>query len=83
MYIPFRIFDELIFDTTRTIELIALTVTVSTIGMLTYLLFATLLDVKELYMLQKVAVVFTSWKKYLSRTTESMETAGQSDESVM
>ncbi len=83
IYLPFRIFDELIFDTTRTIELIGLTIIVSTIGMLTYLLFATLLEVKELYMLRKVATVITSWKTNLSRTTETMETAGQSDESAV
>lgn len=83
LYLPFRIFDELIFDTSRTIELIGLTITVSTIGMLTYLFFATLLDVKELSMLSRVVTVFDSWKKTLSRSPEAVETAGQSDESAM
>lgn len=83
LWLPFRIFDQIIFDTTKTIELIGLTLSVSTIGMLTYIIFAMLLDIHELYMVQKVFAVIESWRKPLSETTEVMETAGQSDESSM
>lgn len=81
LWLPFRILDELVFDTTRTVDLIGLTITVSTIGMLTYILFAYLLQIQELKIVTQIISVFGSWKKTLSRSTEVVETAGQSDES--
>lgn len=48
LYLPFRILDELVFDTTRTIELLGLTITTGTIGMLVYVYFAALLSIPEL-----------------------------------
>lgn len=81
LWIPFRIFDELIFDTSRTLDVIGLTVVVGTIGSLTYFFFALLLDVNELYIIQKVFSLLGNWKKYLGLSTEVVETAGQSDES--
>lgn len=83
IWLPFRTLDQLVFDTSRTVELIGLTITVGTIGMLTYTLFAVLLEVKELYMIQKMVSMLGSWKKNLSRSTEVVETAGQSDESTV
>lgn len=83
IWLPFRTLDELVFDTSRTVDLIGLTLTVGTIGMLTYTAFAVLLEVKELYMIQKVFGVIGNWQKSLSKTTEVVETAGQSDESTV
>lgn len=83
LWLPFRIFDEIIFDTSRTIELIGLTVSVSTIGMLTYILFAYLLEIKELSMVAKLFEFFGPWQKTLSRSIEVVETAGQTDESTI
>lgn len=80
LWLPFRIFDELIFDTSRTIDLLGLTLSVSTIGMLTYILFAYLLDIRELSMISKIFDALNNWKSFLSKSTEVMETAGQSDE---
>ena len=48
IYLPFKILDEVVFNTTRTIELIGLTVSTGTIGMLVYAYFALLFDIKEL-----------------------------------
>jgi putative peptidoglycan lipid II flippase len=48
LYLPYRVLDELVFNTTKTIELIGLTVTTSTIGMLVYVYFASLLRIHEL-----------------------------------
>ena len=42
LYLPFKILDELVFNTSRTVELIGLTITTSTIGMLAYIYFAAL-----------------------------------------
>lgn len=70
LYLPFRIFDELIFDTSRTIELIALTITTSSIGFLVYIYFALLLEIKELTMIKKGIQAFDSWRKPLQKSKE-------------
>ncbi|NCN24448.1 MAG: hypothetical protein GW945_03130, partial [Candidatus Pacebacteria bacterium] len=54
LYLPFRILDELIFDTSKTIELIGLTATTGTIATLVYIYFSALLDVKELTLVTKM-----------------------------
>ncbi len=70
LYLPFRILDEVIFDTTRTIELIALTITTSTIGMLVYIYFAMLFDIKELTILTKLIYTFDKWRGTLAKSKE-------------
>ncbi len=70
LYLPFKILDELVFDTSRTIELIGLTVTTSTIGILVYIYFALLLDIRELNIFLKLVNDFTPWKKTLAKTPE-------------
>ncbi|MFZ2664113.1 MAG: murein biosynthesis integral membrane protein MurJ [Patescibacteria group bacterium] len=54
LYIPMRFLDEFVFDTTRTINLIALTLTAGVIGMGTYLLITSLLKVEEVELLYKL-----------------------------
>ncbi len=70
LYLPFRILDELVFNTTRTVELLLLTITTSTIGMLVYIYFAMLFDVRELHILEEILGKLGNWKKTLSRTEE-------------
>lgn len=78
LYLPYRIFDELIFDTTRTIELIALTITTGTIGMLVYVLFAILLNVRELKLLTHFVPTFNQSRQNLSQAPEVVvETHGE------
>lgn len=78
LYLPFKIFDELVFDTTKTIELIGLTVSTTTIGMMVYLYFAALLDIKELTFLKKVFSSFSQSIKNLARTPEVIvESSGE------
>ena len=81
LWLPYRILDQFVFDTTHTKDLLGLTLSVGTIGMLVYIVFAVLLDVKELSMIQKLFSTFGNWKSSLARSTEVVETAGQSDES--
>jgi len=83
LWLPFRIFDEVVFDTSRTVDLIGLTLTVSTIGMLTYILFAYLLEIQELKVVTQIMNTIGSWRKNLGKSTEVMEAAGQSDESTV
>ncbi|MEN8253743.1 MAG: murein biosynthesis integral membrane protein MurJ [Patescibacteria group bacterium] len=70
LYLPYKIFDELIFDTSRTVELIGLTLTTSTIGLLVYIYFALLFDIWELKIFTGLISKFGPWKKTLSETQE-------------
>jgi putative peptidoglycan lipid II flippase len=70
LYLPFRILDELVFNTSRTIELILLTISTSTIGMLVYIYFSMLFDVDELYILQNIFNRIGNWKKVLAKSEE-------------
>ncbi len=70
LYLPFRILDELVFDTSRTIELILLTVSTGTVGMLVYIYFAMLFDIRELYILQTMWDKFGSWQKTIAKSKE-------------
>lgn len=69
LYLPFRAFDEFIFDTTRTIELLALTISTGTIGMLVYIGFAALLNIRELNIFVKMFRAFEGWR-LLSKSKE-------------
>lgn len=48
LYVPMKLLDQLIFDTTRTIPLLMLTATASILGLSVYLFFTWLLDIPEL-----------------------------------
>lgn len=70
LYLPYKIFDELVFDTRRTVELIGLTITTSTIGLLVYIFFAALLDIRELRILRDLLAKFGPWKSALQKSSE-------------
>ncbi|HQM15602.1 MAG TPA: murein biosynthesis integral membrane protein MurJ [Candidatus Woesebacteria bacterium] len=70
LYLPFKILDELIFDTSRTVELIGLTVTTGTIGSLVYLYFSILFEVKELNFFLSAFAKFGKWRKPLAQSEE-------------
>lgn len=81
LYLPFRMLDELVFDTRRTIELILLTLTTGTIGMTVYIYFGLLFDVRELYILQNLMKTLGNWQKTLSRSQEVLvESPNQSED---
>ena len=81
LYLPFKILDELVFDTTRTLELVALTVSTTTIGMLVYVYFSLLLDVKELNYLAQIFSKFARWKGLLASSKEMLvETSVEGNE---
>jgi putative peptidoglycan lipid II flippase len=82
LYLPFRIFDELIFDTSKTIELIALTVTTSTIGLLVYVYFSVLLDVKELKLFASLLNRFGKGHKLLAKSKEVWIDTGADGEEI-
>jgi putative peptidoglycan lipid II flippase len=54
LYIPLKLLDQLVFDTTRTVPLIILTAIVTTAGILSYLFFTWLLKVEEIELFYKI-----------------------------
>lgn len=81
LYLPFKILDELVFNTTKTVELIGLTVTTTTIGMLVYVYFSALFEVKELKLFTNLFVKFGAWRQPLEQTSEVLvETSVEGDE---
>jgi len=82
LYLPFKIFDELIFDTSKTVELIGLTVTTSTIGVFVYIYLSALFDVHELNYFASVLNKFGRWKKPLTKSQEALIDGGSDGESI-
>ncbi len=81
LYLPFKILDELVFNTTKTIELIGLTITTGTIGSLVYIYFSALFEVKELGLFNDLFTKFGPWRKSLEKTKEVLvETSVEGDE---
>ncbi len=70
LYLPFRILDEIVFNTSRSIELLGLTITTATIGLVVYVYFSVLFDVRELHLLQQVMNKFGNWRKILIKSPE-------------
>lgn len=72
---PLRILDTLIFDTTRTIPLILLTLTVGVIGLAVYIFLSYLFNIKELGVFVRLAQKIGGWHKALSQSDETLETS--------
>lgn len=70
LYLPFKILDEVVFDTSRTIDLIALTVCTGSIALLVYIYFSFLLDVKELFYFRGILSKFGKWREPMRGTDE-------------
>ena len=70
LYLPFRFFDLYLFNTTRSLELILLVITTSTIGLLVYIYFAHLLHIPELSLVQKVLSTLKRNRSAISQTSE-------------
>jgi putative peptidoglycan lipid II flippase len=54
LYVPIKLLDQVIFDTTRTINLLILTGIAGVCGILTYLLFTKIFKVEEINLLYKI-----------------------------
>lgn len=73
LYIPMKILDQLVFDTTRTINLIMLTTTVSLIGFTVYFLLAVILKIKEASLILGGIQRLGNFRKELTRTPEIID----------
>jgi len=74
LWIPMRLLDQFVFDTTRTVPLLILTITVSLIGLVVYFGLANLLKVKQYADVRRLFVKLGNWRQVLGETDEVIET---------
>ncbi len=70
LYLPFKILDEVVFDTSKTIDLIALTISTASVATLVYVYFSVLFDVKELTYFRNILGKFGKWKEAIEDSEE-------------
>lgn len=70
LYLPYKILDGVVFDTSRTIELLALTVSTGTIGFLVYVYFALLFGIPELRYVAEIFNKLTPTKHAVFKVEE-------------
>lgn len=73
LYIPIKLLDQLVFDTTRTINLLILTGIASTTGIVSYIFFTWLLDIKEAYYILDVVKQFKNRNRIMKQISELLD----------
>ena len=73
LYIPIKLLDQLVFDTTKTINLIILTGISSFVGLSLYLFLTWLFDVKEAGMFILLFKRVGDWRQILKKSDESID----------
>lgn len=73
LWVPMRLLDQFVFDTTRTIGLLILTTTVSVVGFLVYLFFSYLFRIEELSETISMVKRLGNWRKVLDESDEVIE----------
>ena len=76
LYVPIKLLDQLVFDTTRTINLIFLTGISSFIGLSLYLFLTWLFNVKEASTFLLVFKKIGNWKEILGKSEEVIDGTG-------
>jgi putative peptidoglycan lipid II flippase len=76
LYIPIKLLDQLVFDTTRTINLIFLTGISSLIGLSFYLFLTWFFNVKEAGAFLQIFKKIGNWKEILGKSDEAIEGTG-------
>jgi putative peptidoglycan lipid II flippase len=74
LWVPMRLLDQFVFDTTRTVPLLILTAIVSIIGLAVYFGLANLLKVKQYADVRSIIGKLGNWRKVLVETDEVIET---------
>lgn len=78
LWVPLRLLDQFVFDTTKTLALIGLSASVSVIGLVVYLILAKLLKIEQLSAVLEITQKIGNWKRVLSESEEVLEpTAGE------
>lgn len=70
LYIPMKFLDQVVFDTTRVMGLLALTSIVSLVGILVYLLFSRFIGVEQLSIVASIQGRLKGWQAKLVNTQE-------------
>lgn len=78
LWAPLRLLDTLIFDTTRTVPLIFLTLTVGLIGLSVYIALSYLFEIRELAIFARLGRKIGSWRTSLAQSDETIETSESS-----
>lgn len=73
LYIPIKLLDQLVFDTTRTVNLLMLTGIASVTGIIAYIFFTWLLDIKEAYYIIAVIKQFKYRNKIIKQIGELLD----------
>lgn len=73
LYVPIKLLDQLVFDTTRTVNLIFLTGISSFIGLSFYLFLTWLFNVKEAKTFLLIFKKIGNWREILSRSDEAID----------
>ena len=73
VYVPIKLLDQLVFDTTKTINLLMLTGIASFFGIVSYVFFTWLFDIKEAYYIVAVLKKFGNRDKILKQIGEIMD----------
>jgi putative peptidoglycan lipid II flippase len=73
LYIPIKLLDQLVFDTTRTLNLLLLTGISSSAGLLLYLFLTWLFDVKEATMFITLFKKVGDWRQILRGSEETID----------
>ena len=73
LYVPVKLLDQLVFDTTRTINLIFLTGISSFIGLSLYLFLTWLFNVREATTFLLIFKKLGNWKEILSKRDEVID----------
>lgn len=78
LWIPLRILDQMVFDTTRTLPLVMLTASVCLIGFAVYLSLSYFLSIRELSVFATLFEKIGSWHKALSQSGETLDSSESS-----
>jgi putative peptidoglycan lipid II flippase len=73
LYIPIKLLDQLVFDTTKTINLLLLTGISSFVGLSLYLFLTWLFDVKEATMILQLFRKIGDWRQILKTSDETID----------
>lgn len=73
LWVPLRVLDRMVFDTTRTIPLIMLTLSVVLIGIGVYITLSYLFKIRELTVFVALVEKIGNWHKALSQSQETLD----------
>mgnify|MGYP003418255152 CR=1 FL=1 len=73
LWVPLRVLDRMVFDTTRTLPLIMLTLSVGLIGIGVYITLSYFLKIRELTVFVALVEKIGNWHKALSQSKETLD----------